>query len=180
MDFNYLRWIVSIMRQVCPVCAEVCVPAIGKSDVLVIGEFPSTEEVNQGVPFASNPKFMSAGRIFRKELERLGVSFNQLRIMNLWMHIPNKDERCFKLGYDAVLDEAKGKKAILLVGSDVVSTFTEYKVSDVTGLQVDSSVLSAPIIYAMVNPALAQHRALGEVRFGVEKFIHRLEKEGLL
>ena len=169
------------MTQYCPVCATVCVPPINKSkSILVIGEFPSDEEVKQGRPFASNPNFMSAGRIFRKELERCGMSMNDVMIMNLWMHIPNKDERCFQLGYDNVLDEAKGKKAILLVGSDTVSTFTNYKVSDVSGLQVDSNVLSAPIIYASVNPALAQHRSLGEVRFAIEKFVARLEKEGLV
>ena len=169
------------MKQHCPVCLAQCVPAHGKStDILVVGEFPSHEEVEQGIPFASNPRFMSAGKIFRKELERLGVSLNQMRVMNLWEHIPNKDERCFKLGYDMVLDEAKGKKAILLVGSDTVSTFTNYKVSDVNGMQVDSNVLSAPIIYALVNPALAQHRALGEVRFGIEKFVKRIEQENLL
>lgn len=168
-------------NKYCPVCASQCVFPINTSkDILVIGEFPSDEEVRQGRPFASNPNFMSAGKIFRKELERLSVSMNQLMVMNLWMHIPNKDERCFQLGYEQVLTEAKGKKAILLVGSDVVETFTEYKVSDVSGLQVDSSILSAPIIYAMVNPALALHRAIGEVRFGIEKFVNRLEQENLV
>jgi hypothetical protein len=105
---------------------------------------------------------------------------NQMMIMNLWMHIPNSDERCFQLGFEQVLEYAKGKKAILLVGSDVVETFTEYKVSDVSGLQVDSSILSAPIIYACVNPALSLHRAVGEVRFGIERFVQRLEMENLL
>jgi hypothetical protein len=134
----------------------------------------------QGRPFASNPNFMSAGKILRKELERCGISLSDFRICNLWLHEPTKDENCFKAGYNNVLDEAKGKCAILLVGSDTVETFTGYKVSDVTGLQVDSNVLSAPIIYASVNPALAQHRSLGEVRFAIEKFVARVEKEGLI
>jgi len=165
----------------CPSCGErICPPSGKSSDLLIIGEFPGREEMIQGRPFASNPNFMSAGKIFRKELERLGVSLQQFRVVNLWLHEPTKNENCFKAGYENVLDEAKGKKAILLVGSDTVETFTGYKVSDVSGLQVDSNVLSAPIIYAMVNPALASHRALGEVRFGIEKFVKRLEKEGLL
>jgi hypothetical protein len=169
------------MTQYCPSCAELICPPTGRSaELLIVGEFPGKEEMNQGRPFASNPNFMTAGRILRKELERCGVSLSDFRICNLWLHEPNKNENCFKAGYDNVLDEAKGKMAILLVGSDVVETFTGYKVSDVTGLQVDSTVLSAPIIYAMVNPALAQHRALGEVRHGVEKFTQRLEKEGLI
>lgn len=169
------------MKQHCPVCASECVSPSGSSkDFLIVGEFPGREEILQGRPFATNPNFMTAGRILRKELERCGMALNDFRIMNLWMHEPSKDERCFKVGYDMVLDEAKGKKAILLVGSEVVEIFTGYKVSDVTGLQVDSNVLSAPIIYASVNPALAEHRGLGEVRNAIEKFVAILNKEGLI
>ncbi len=170
------------MKQYCPVCTSICVPPFGKSkDLLIVAEFPGREEMLQGRPFASNPNFMTAGRILKKELEMCGASLNDFRIMNLWEHEPTKDERCFQLGYDMVLDEAKGRKAILLVGSDVVETFTGYKVSDVTSLQVDSSILSAPIIYAMVNPAIAAHgRGVGETRLGIQKFVRRLEQEGLL
>ena len=169
------------MNQYCPSCTELICPPSGRSqELLIVGEFPGKEEMLQGRPFASNQNFMTAGKILRKELERCGVSLNDFRICNLWLHEPTKNENCFKAGFDNVLDEAKGKQAILLVGSETVSTFTGYKVSDVTGLQVDSNVLSAPIIYASVNPALAQHRSLGEVRLAIEKFVARLEKEELV
>jgi hypothetical protein len=168
------------MRKFCPICNAQLVLPRGQSDLLIIGDAPDREDLTQGIPFASNPNYMTAGRILRKEMELVGVSLNQFRLTYLWQHTPNKAEECFRLGYDAVLGEAKGKKAILLIGSDVVETFTEYKVSDVSGLQVTSSVLSAPIIYAMTSPALAMHRALGEIRHGVEKFVARLEKEGLV
>jgi uracil-DNA glycosylase len=168
------------MRKFCPICNAQIVPSHGHGDILIIGDAPDREDLTQGIPFAFNPNYMTTGRILRKEMELVGVSQNQFRLAHLWQHTPNKSEECFRLGYDAVLDEAKGKKAILLIGSDVVETFTEYKVSDVSGLQVTSSVLSAPIIYAMTSPALAMHRALGEVRHGVQKFIIRLEKEGLV
>jgi len=156
---------------------------MGHSDILIIGEFPSIREVEQGRPFAlsDNPKkYLSAGNVLRKELNRYGLDFNNFRICNLWIHIPNKNEDCFKLGYDAVLDEAKGKKAILLVGSGVVETFTEYKVSDVSSLQVDCAVFSCPIVYAMVNPALSLHRSMGEVRLGIDRFVTRLQEEKLV
>lgn len=98
----------------------------------------------------------------------------------MWLHEPNSNEQCWQAGYNNALDEAKDKKAILLVGSDTVEAFTHYKVSDVNGLQVDSSILSAPIIYAMVNPALALHRSVGEVHFALSQFVERLQEEGLL
>ena len=84
------------------------------------------------------------------------------------------------MGFENALAEASGKKAVLLVGSDVVGAFTSYKVSDVNGLQVDSAILSAPIIYAMYNPALALHRSVGEIRFAISKFVERLEREEIL
>lgn len=169
------------MRQVCPACAsEVCSSSGHSESVLIIGEFPGKEEMKQNRPFASNSMFMSAGKVFRKELEHLGASLNDYRCCNLWLHETNDNENCYQAGFNNVLAEAKGKQVILLVGSSVVEAFTNYKVSDVNGLQVDSAILSAPIIYAMVNPALALHRAVGEVRFGITKFVQRLEKEGLL
>jgi uracil-DNA glycosylase family 4 len=169
------------MTQYCPVCAEpICPPAGRSEELLIVGEFPGRFEMEQGKPFASSQNFMTAGKILRKELERCGMSLADFRVCNIWLHEPTKNENCFKAGYENVLDEAKGKKAILLVGSDTVSTFTNYKVSDVTSLQIDSNVLSAPIIYAVVNPSLALHRSLGEVRLGVEKFVRRLELEKLV
>lgn len=148
--------------------------------MLIIGEFPGQTELESGKPFATHERFMTAGKILRKELQRLGWSLGQFRAMNLWQHAPNENEECYKHGYNLVLDEAKGRSAILLVGSEVVETFTQYKVMDVSGLQVDSPILSCEIIYAMVNPSLALHRAVGEVRNGVEKFVARLEEEGLV
>lgn len=165
----------------CPKCDAMCCPPSGHSkDLLIIGEFPSDEEVRQRRPFASNSNFISAGKIFRKELERVGLSLNDFRVTNLWHHIPNKDEECYEMGYKLVLEEAKGKQAILLVGSEVVEAFTTFKVSDVSGLKVDSAILSAPLIVAMVNPALAQHRAVGEVRFAITKWKEYLEEAGLV
>lgn len=168
------------MRSSCPICHNETCPPMGHSDLLIVGEFPGQEEMKQRRPFASNPNFMTAGKILRTELARVGLDFSQFRVMNLWQHEPNKVEECFATGYTTVLDEAKGKRAILLVGSEVVEAFTYYKVSDVSGLQVDSAVLSCPIIYAMVNPALALHRSVGEVRQAIEKFSKRLQKEKLV
>ena len=169
------------MTQYCPSCSEMICSPIGSSEfLLIVYGAPTREDMLRGIPFSTNPNYMGEGKIMRKELERAGASLSEFRVTSLWMHEPSKNESCWQAGYDHVLDEAKGKQAILLVGSDAVEAFTEYKVSDVTGLQVDSAVLSAPIIYAMVSPGLALSRSLGEVRFGIEKFIARLQKEGLL
>lgn len=165
----------------CPSCGNLGVSPSGKSkDLLIITGAPSREDMLRGMLFSINPNFIGEGKVMRKELERVGVSLGDFRVASLWLHEPTKDENCYQAGFNNVLDEAKGRKAILLVGSDVVEAFTDYKVSDVSGLQVDSSILSAPIIYAMVSPGLALHRAVGEIRFAIEKFVGRLQEEGLL
>jgi hypothetical protein len=167
------------VKQYCPSCGDPICQSIGESDLLIVGDSPSKIDMKHGRVFGLHPVMMTPGKILMKELERAGMSLADFRLTNLWLHEPTKNENCWQAGYDHVLDEAKGKKAILLIGSDTVEAFTGYKVSDVSGLQVDSSVLSAPIIYASVNPALAMHRSLGEVRHAIEKFVARLEKEGL-
>ena len=137
------------MTQYCPSCASKIVPPHGYSkSILIISEFPGKLEMEKGIPFASSSWVPSAGKILRKELQRLDVDLLQLRCCNLWLHPPNKDENCLKAGETVCLEEAKGKDAILLMGSEAVSHFTGYSVMDVNGLEVESPMLSAPILYA--------------------------------
>ena len=171
-------------QQFCPSCATKIVPASGihSSNILLIGELPDKASILKGIPFATNSFFTSSGKVLRTEMANVGIDYNRCRVTNLWLHEPNDNENCFQVGYEQVLEEAKGRKAILLMGALVVETFTEYKVSDVSGLQVDSAILSCPIIYAMVNPSIAlqPNRGIGEIRNGLKKFSMRLEKENLL
>ncbi len=167
-------------EKYCPICQARLVIPRGNSDLLIVGSSPDEEDIRKGYPFSSTPYQTTAGKILRKELEMVGLSINDFRVTCLWLHEPNKSEDCWKYGYDTVLSEAKGKKAILLIGADAVDTFTGYKVSEVSGLQVDSSVLSAKLIMAMVSPGLAMSRSVGEVRHGIRKWKLALEKENLI
>lgn len=170
-----------IGSKYCPSCAERICPPTGRStDILVIGEMPEPLDMQKGIPFSISPTFMTVGKVFRKELEKAGLSFSDFRVMNVWLHQSNNNENCFQAGYNLILEEAKGKKAILLIGSGVVDIFTEYKVSDVSGLLVDSAVLSCPNIMAMVNPSVALSRGVGEVRFAIGQWKKLLEKEDLI
>lgn len=169
------------MTQHCPACSSVIVPPSGRSkELLIVGDAPHREDFQNGRLFSTHSRYTTSGYVLRKELERVGASLLDFRVATLWLHEPTKSEDCWKAGLNNVLDEAKGKKAILLMGADTVEAFTEYKVSTVTGLQVDSALLSTPIIYAMVNPSLALAKGIGEVRQAIEKFVARLQKEGLL
>jgi uracil-DNA glycosylase family 4 len=157
----------------CPVCNNnQCVPPSGpqKSPILVVGEFPGEIEIEKGKPMVGR-----MGTILKMELGRLGIDLNRLRLCNLWQHIPNNNEECYKHGMEIVIQEAKDKKAILLLGSESVKCFTGEKVSDVCGLQLQSNYFSAPIIIACVNPAVVFHGAVGEMRLALKKFSAAIE-----
>lgn len=170
--------------QFCPACSQRIVAPSGprNSPVLLLGEFPGRTEVEQGRPFATHTMFITAGRVLRTELAMAGLDFNTCRVSNLWLHEPNDSDNCFEEGKAIALEEAKGRKAILLIGSLVVETFTAYKVSEVSGLQVDTPMLSCPIVYALFNPALVFQpgRGIGEIRMGIQKFAKRLEQEKIV
>lgn len=156
----------------CPICKSTdCVPVGGKqhSKILLIGEFPGEDEVKSGKPFSG-----ATGSVLRTELGKLGADLSQFRITNLWLHKPNHNEDCLKYSVEQVIKEAKGKDAILLIGSDAVKYFCDVKVSQWNGLEVKSSYLSAPIIMALIQPATVFHGCTGELRFGLKKFVERI------
>lgn len=169
------------MPQYCPSCGDsICPPSGNSKQLLIVGDAPDRMDMMKKHPFSIDTWRTTPGKVLRKELERMGASLNEFRACYLWLHETTRSGSCWQAGYDNVLTEAKGKKAILLMGAEVVSTFTQYKVSDVSGLQVDSPILSASIIYAMISPGLAIQRSLGEVRFAITQFVNRLYEERLL
>lgn len=158
----------------CPICGnEKCVPPSGymKSQILIIAEFPNRDEIIKGKPLVGR-----TGDILRAEFALLGVDISRFRVANLWQHIPNANEDCLKRGIQVIAKEAKGKKAILLLGSDVVHTLCNESVSKVCGLKVHSPYLSAPTIVACVNPAQAFNHPIGELRLALKKFTKYIEE----
>lgn len=158
---------------ICPICGDTrCVPPIGKeeSPILIVGEFPGVDEIIKGRPMVGR-----MGTILRNELGRLGTDIRQMRLCNLWQHEPNGNEECFKHGMNVVINCAKNKKIILLLGSDTVKCFTNEAVSNVCGLTLKSDYLSAPTIIACVNPAIAFHSNIGEMRLALTKFAKKVD-----
>ena len=166
----------------CQICNKPTVTPSGykESKILIIRDAPHKTEY----PSHKSNRFRSETTpltVLRAELFRLGVDLVQIRRANLWMHAPNKKaEECFQDGINSCLAEAKGKGAILLFGADTVKYFTGYNVSEVSGLQVESNMLSAPIIYACLDPSAALFKGMGEVRFGIENFIKKVISEDIL
>ena len=157
----------------CPHCNRddlVLASGSKRSEILVIGEFPGAEEVKKGKPMIG-----AMGGVLRTELGRVGLDMNQMRLCNLWLHPKNKSEDCLNYGLQKAIEEARNRKAILLIGSDTVKQFCNEKVSEVTGLEVKSPYFSAPLVFACVQPATVFHRSIGELRLSLEKFSKKVK-----
>lgn len=159
----------------CPVCdTDKVVVAHGptKSPVLIVAEMPGEDELKQGLPMVGN-----MGNVLRSELAYLKFDFKSARRTNLWRHLPNKNKECLQNGMEEVIKEAKGRKAILLLGNEVVDLFLNKSVMKIAGLNVKCDYFSAPVIVCCPNPAMAFHagHGIGEIRLALTKFVRLLE-----
>jgi len=170
-------------QSICYFCEQPVIQVYGYSDakVLIIGDAPGKEELEALRPFVG-----ATGKVLRQEMAKAGMDLYNCKVTNLWYHKPWKAthknfENCFHASIEQVLREAKGKQAILLIGADPVDYFTGYKVSDVNGLQVDSNMLSAPVVFAMMQPTrVYKGLGVGELRFALKSFVDCLKKEGII
>lgn len=169
------------MKTLCSACGNAGVYGRGPktSDKLIILSHPDWADVMYSLPFSIVPKKMTGGYVMQREMRHAGLELNDFRTVCLWPHEEMTDSRCMEAQEKLVLEEAKGKRAILLVGAQAVSHFTGYKVTDVNGLPLGSGVLSAPILYPLVSPSavLVPGQGVGEIRFGLHEFADRLHKD---
>lgn len=175
-------------KQLCPVCGKVGVTVSGpsKSPVLFVLSHPDWADVITGRAFSLDPTGgkrpkTTSGAIMQAECMHAALDLPSYRIACLWIHQEMKKKECFEIGRDIVLEEAKDRQAIVLIGAQAVTYFTGYNVSDVNGLPISSGMLSAPIIYPLVNPSqvLLKGAGIGELRFGLEEISARFKQEKL-
>ena len=180
-------------REVCPVCKHYqLVPADGpiNAKLLIIGEYPGIEETKTGHPWVGE-----AGKVLNRELERVGLNRDYIRVTNLWLHAPPKKptptppkmraaldkwnvaqkayELEFRFHYNQMIKELEGRTAVLLMGSDVTEALLAVSVTTVAGCFVKSDILPK-IAVAMMNPAIVfrtgPEGTLGETRLAIQRF----------
>lgn len=157
----------------CPICGkDNCVPASGSknSPVLIIGSFPGKEELKEGRPMVGRN-----GGILRAELGRCSIDMKRLRITNLWQHAENKNAGCLVDGAKKAIQEAKGRKAILLIGSQATKYFGNCSVQDYNGLLIHSDYFSAKIVMPCIQPINVFSGGVGEFRLTIQKFAALVE-----
>lgn len=169
------------MKTLCPVCHNPGVYGRGPktSEHLIILSHPDWADVITSVPFSIVPKKTTGGYVMQREMRKAGLELAEFRTVCLWPHEDMDNDQCRDEQLKLVLEEAKTKRSILLVGAQAVGYFTGYKVSDVNGLPLESGALSAPIIYPLVSPSsvLVAGQGVGEIRFGLGEYAARLAKD---
>ena len=165
-------------RRLCPACGTKLIEAVGPdgAPVLIIGEFGGHEEQMSGIPWVG-----PAGQVLKAELKRAGINYNDCRVTNLYMHMkppkgqdPEVADACFKWNMQQLLNEMKGRKAILLIGSELAKHFLDGGVMENEGLRVRSPRFpkSVKLAVAVRNPAMCtmKGRVLGGIRGAIENF----------
>lgn len=152
--------------SLCPACSEEGTSPAGKK------KSPYLLVFTKPYPAQTGWKGRTDGfEVLTKELFKVGLDIHDFRIAYLWLHEPTKNNDCYQAGKSVVLDEAKGKQAVILVGSDVTQEFCGLSSQDVAGLQVDSPLLSAPIVFVLPKPegVFVRGAGIGELRLACQK-----------
>lgn len=162
----------------CPICNELIVQPWGKGKILVIGEAPTADDLEEGKPFIG--EYTHALRI---EMAKAGFDLYQCRLTTLWLHAPvkegKKDHSHSQWHFDQALFEAEGHPYVLLLGTDVTKFFLGYNSTEISGIPMTSPMLSAKIVMGTRSPLDVLGGTIGEFRLGIQKFIKECKHAGL-
>lgn len=172
--------------ELCELCGEPLVQAAGgQADhpkyhgILVVGEKPDWEDVMSGVAYTqgTDRKRFSHGDVLAEEFNRAGLSWPFVRRTYLFGHpMANANQAHRELDYHLtrLMKEVYKSQFVLLMGAEVVRTFTGQSVSSVYGLPVTAQQIPDSIrVYACPAPgiALSPQGTIGELRYSIERFV---------
>jgi uracil-DNA glycosylase len=146
------------------------VPFSGPEDaeILIVGEFPGDDEVEEGAPFVGK-----AGKILKTEMARAGIRWSKCRVGNLWQHKKNKDcDLKWHIAY--FFNEFKVRKYVLMMGSEFSEYFYPGKVTDNSSLVYEhNGVIYVPTL----NPASVPKSGVGEFQRAIQRLLALVEGE---
>jgi len=150
----------------CPVCGAALVLPVGPPDAraIIVSDRPDEWELRYGHPFVPQAP---AGSILHHELIRAGLSIDEFRVTNVWLHEPN--DLCLDWHVQQVLNEIVKRDALLVLGSIACHHLLEKSVMSVSGL-VYRAKIRPKLTVAGPNPAEALHGGIGELRLSLSRF----------
>ena len=177
----------------CPHCNKKALDPILKSKpYMIIKESFTDNEMEQGNLFTLSGKNKNGypenttSYYLMKELGLVGLNLQIMSLSALWLHNPptgkktkearESFQKCFDYSVGEVIKVAKGKKIVLLMGAEIVRTFTGYGVSEVSGLVCKSDLLpDAHIVIPAPNPDKLMSQPIGELRLAVKTFAEQIK-----
>ena len=154
-------------RSNCHKCRKLLVDPIGSpsADYLIAGEFPEFEELRSGKPMVGK-----VGDILTSELAIAGLSVGRFRITNLWLHAVNEKECDPAWHLDQLSKELKGKKAALLMGSELSKALFQRSILELSGLEMKHAAFPKLRMFFSPSPAALFHGPVGEMRLAMHRF----------
>lgn len=178
----------------CPNCGKKSIdPIIKSKPYLIVKESLTQNEYEQELPFTLSGankyghQENTTSYYLMKELGMVGLNMQVMSLSALWMHNPPKAkgkeakeqfQKCLDWAISEVIRVAEGKRVILMMGAEVVRTFTGYGVSEVSGLVCKSDLLpitNAPVIIPAPNPDNIMKMPIGELRNALKVFAEQIK-----
>lgn len=176
---------------ICPSCGKKALdPVLKSKPYLIIKESYTHNEIEQAVPFTLSGKNKwghqenTNSYYLMKELGMVGLNMQVMSLAAFWSHQPPKTKgkdgkeqfgKCLDWSIAEVIKASAGKKAILMMGAEVVRTFIGYGVSDVSGLVCKSDMLpDVPVIIPAPNPDNIMKQPIGELRNALKTFAEQI------
>jgi len=172
--------------NICPSCGKgIIQPKITSSPFMLVKEGITGNELDSGTVFVQKGKNKwgydenTNSYYLNRELGLVGLQLSMFSLSCLFMHQIPKGGRtkegkdlvrgCIDYSIANLVEMAKDKKIILLMGADLVKTFTGYNSSDVYGLVCKSELLpNVPVIVPAPNPDKLMNSPIGEMRVALK------------
>jgi uracil-DNA glycosylase len=146
------------------------VPAVGKRGILLAGEFPGAEEIIKGVPFVGK-----AGEVLRTELAIAGMSIEECRLTNLWLH--SKSDCDLDWHISRLVEELMDSHHALLMGSDITKALFDSGVMALSTLEMKTKLFPNTRVFVSPNPAQLFYSPVGEFRLALRKFVEAVRED---
>lgn len=157
------------MNNRCPHCGYQIVDGTGqtKSDTLVVSSYPDFKDQTNGRLLSGD-----YSDILRHEFAVVGIQLSSIRFVSLWRHVkPKKETECdLSWHVDHVAKEIKGKKRVLLMGSDASRAMFGKAASDLYGIIMKHKLFPGTKFVVSPGHSDAFNSGLGELRLALKRF----------
>lgn len=160
------------MRASCEICGNLLLSPYGTmtSNIVILSDAPGFEDVKNGQAYSGQ-----YGEALKTEMGKVGIQPSRCYMLTLWQHGASK-ECDLEWHVQAVLPILLKAKLILMLGSESLTTFTNYTAMEVSGTIVKSKILKKPTIVAGPNINALGKTPIGELRLALEVFAEQRRK----